>query len=198
MKLSIIIPYYDTYKETKKLLSILEAQLTDEVEIIIIEDSQDDRVLEFKNCKLIRSKTNYGLSWARNQGIQQAEGAYITFIDSDDSVSDDYIQTILNKINTSDFDYCYFSWKLMNQGYEIIIENEPPEWNWAVWNAVYKREYVDLFDESLRAIEDVPWQQKMRAKKGKKDIINKILYFYNDGRPNSLSQRKDFIIYSAN
>ena len=198
MKLSIIIPYYDTYEETKKLLSILEAQLTDEVEIIIIEDSQDDRVLEFKNCKLIRSKTNYGLSWARNQGIKKAKGEYLVFIDSDDSISDDYIQTILNKINTSDFDYCYFSWKLMNQGYEVIIKNEPPEWNWAVWNAVYKREYVDLFDESLRAIEDVPWQQKMRAKNGKKDIINKILYFYNDSRPNSLSQRKDFIIYSAN
>lgn len=189
MKLSIIIPYYDTYEETKKLLEILKPQLTDEVEVFIIEDSQDDRVLEFKDCEIIRSKVNYGLSWARNQGIKKAKGEYLVFIDSDDYVSNDYIETIIDKINTSDFDYCYFSWKPIHQDWEVIIKNEPPDWNWAVWNAVYKREYVDLFDESLRAIEDVPWQQKMRAKKGKKEIINKILYFYNDGRENSLTQK---------
>lgn len=191
IKLSMIIPYYDTYDETTKLLKILEPQLTDEVEIIIIEDSLDDRVLDFKHCEIIRSKTNYGLSWARNRGIEKARGEYIVFIDSDDYVSNDYVETIINKINTSNFDYCYFSWEAINSKQKIIIKDNPPDWNWAVWNAVYKKNYVEMFDENLRAVEDVPWQIAMRKKNGKKAIIDKVLYFYNDGRPNSLSERKN-------
>lgn len=191
IKLSMIIPYYDTYVETKKLLEILKPQLTDETEIIIIEDSLDDRVLEFENCIIIRDKINHGLSWARNRGIEKAQGEYLVFIDSDDYVSNDYVESILNKINTTDFDYCYFSWKPINQGWKVIIKDNPPEWNWAVWNAVYKKDYVEMFDENLRAVEDVPWQIAMRKKNGKKAIIDKVLYFYNDGRPNSLSERKN-------
>ena len=191
IKLSMIIPYYDTYVETKKLLEILKPQLTDETEVIIIEDSQDDRVLNFKDCIIIRDEVNHGLSWARNRGIEKARGEYIVFIDSDDYVSNDYVESILNKIKTSDFDYCYFSWKPINQNWKVIIKDNPPEWNWAVWNAVYKKDYVEMFDENLRAVEDVPWQIAMRKKNGKKAIIDKVLYFYNDGRPNSLSERKN-------
>ena len=191
IKLSMIIPYYDTYVETTKLLNILKPQLTEETEVIIIEDSQDDRVLDFKDCIIIRDEVNHGLSWARNRGIERAQGEYLTFIDSDDYVSNDYVEAILNKIKKCDFDFCYFSWKPINQPWKVIIKNNPPDWNWAVWNAVYKKDYVEMFDENLRAVEDVPWQIAMRKKNGKKEIIDKVLYFYNDGRPNSLSVRKN-------
>lgn len=187
IKLSIIIPYYKTYKETIKLLDILGKQLTDEVEVIVIEDGKDDQVLDFKNCILLRNEENHGLSYARNEGIKAARGNYIVFVDSDDYVAEDYIETIINKINTSNFDYCYFSWKFVNKGDTIIIKDTPPIWNLAVWNAVYKKEYVELFDEEIRIYEDIPWQKKMRAKNGKKEIINKVLYFYNDSRPGSLT-----------
>lgn len=187
IKLSIIIPYYKTYRETIKLLKILEPQLTDEVEAIVIEDGKDDRVLDFKNCVLLRNEENRGLSYARNHGIKNARGEYIVFVDSDDYVANDFVKTIIDKINTSEFDYCYYSWKPIHQTWSVRIKKEPPQWNYAVWNAVYRKNYVELFDENIRVHEDVPWQQKMRKKKGKKEIINKILYYYNDGRPGSLT-----------
>lgn len=184
--ISVIIPYYKTYEETTKLLKVLKPQLK-QTEVILIDDGCHEERLDQYDINVIHLEENHGLSYARNQGIKNAKGKYIVFVDSDDLVSSDYIETILAKIKTSDFDYCYFSWKAINSNLRVIIKDNPPNWNWAVWNAVYKKEYVELFDDDIRFCEDVPWQQKMRAKNGKKEIINKILYYYNDGRPGSLT-----------
>ena len=186
--ISIVIPYYKTYEETVRLLDVLIPQLK-ETEIILIDDGCHDERLDKYSDKVnvIHSEENGGLSHARNIGIKNAKGKYIVFVDSDDLVSNDYIETLLNKIKTSEFDYCYFSWKALNSNLKVIIKDNPPSWNWAVWNAIYKKEYVELFDDNVRIYEDVPWQQIMRAKNGKKEIIDKILYYYNDGRPGSLT-----------
>lgn len=187
VKLSMIIPYYKTFEETSRLMQELKKQINDEVEIIIVEDNNDFKIDIFDFAKIIHHDVNLGVSWARNKGIKESKGEYITFIDSDDMVAPNYVSSILNKINTTDFDFCYFSWKHLNGFFDVIIEDNPPDWNWAVWNAVYKKDYVELFDENLRYKEDVPWQIKMRAKNGKKTIINEILYYYNNGRSFSLS-----------
>ena len=188
IKLSIIIPYYKTLELTKKLLEQIIPQLKG-AEVILIDDGcHEEQLDKYKDkINIIHLEENQGLSYARNRGIEKAKGQYITFVDSDDYVSEDYISSIISKINTSEFDYCYFSWKMIHKKDVIRILDNPPTWNLAVWNAVYKREYVEMFDENIRFCEDVPWQAKMRAKKGKKEIINKILYYYNDGRPGSLT-----------
>ena len=185
--ISVIIPYYKTYELTVKLLDILTKQLTDEAEVILIDDGCHEDRLDKYDINIIHLEENKGLSHARNVGIKNAKGQYIVFVDSDDLVSNDYIETLLNKIKTSEFDYCYFSWKALNSNLKVIIKDEPPAWNWAVWDAIYKKDYVELFDENIRVYEDVPWQQLMRAKNGKKEIIDKILYYYNDSRPGSLT-----------
>ena len=188
IKLSIVIPYYKTYEELVRLLDILEKQLTNETEVFVIDDGcHEERLNQFENINIIHLKENKGISYARNEGIKKAKGKYIAFIDSDDYVASDYIRTLINKIDSCDFDYCYFSWKALNSNLKVIIKDNPPAWNWAVWNAIYKKEYVELFDDNVRIYEDVPWQQKMRVKNGKKEIINKILYYYNDGRQGSLT-----------
>lgn len=184
--ISVIIPYYKTYEETVKLLDILVPQLK-ETEVILVDDGCHDERLDEFDINVIHLKENRGLSAARNEGIRNAKGEYIVFVDSDDLVADDYIETLLNKIKTSEFDYCYFSWKALNSNLQVIIKDNPPDWNWAVWNCIYKKDYVEFFDDNTRIFEDVPWQKIMRAKKGKKEIIDKILYYYNDGRPGSLT-----------
>lgn len=189
IKLSIVIPYYKTQEETKRLMDILIPQLTDEVEVFLIDDGCHEKMLDQYKEKInvIHLEENHGLSYARNRGIERATGKYLVFIDSDDYVSDDYVKTIIDKINRCEFDYCYFSWKMINSNMVIRIKDNPPAWNLAVWKAVYKIDYVELFDEDIRFMEDVPWQIKMREKNGKKEIIDKILYYYNDSRPGSLT-----------
>lgn len=187
MKLSIIIPYYKTYDLTKKLLDNLTKQLTDEVEVILVDDGCDEKRLEKYPIRVIHQE-NGGVSSARNKGIDKANGEYITFIDSDDDVSEDYITKILDKINTSDFDYCYFSWRAKGKlKGEYIIKDKPPSWNTSVWNCIYKRTLIGnkRFNKTKQISEDTDFNKEVR--KGKKENIEDILYIYNSGREDSLT-----------
>lgn len=184
IKLSIIIPYYDRPEYIKKLMDKLSTQLTDEVEVIIVDDCSPTP-LDYPN--VIRLEENSGgASIPRNIGLDNAKGKYICFIDSDDLVSDDYIKTILNKIK-EEWDYCYISWQ--GKINRVIIENEPPKWNCCVWNCIYKKDLIGnkRFKSELKIAEDYDFNNRVR--KGKRANITKIIYYYNEDTPNSLTKQ---------
>ena len=187
MKLSIITPYYKTLEYTKKLASSLEPQLNDEVEWIIVDDGCNEKELDKIKAKVIHYSKNSGnASIPRNIGLVHAKGDYIAFIDSDDDVTSDYIQKIFEKIDEG-FDYCYISWTATN-GAEIIIEDEPPEWNNSVWKCVYKREKIEglIFDSNINYGEDKMFNQ--RLPKGKTISITDPIYIYTVRREGSLTE----------
>lgn len=174
IKLSIIIPYYDRPKYIKRLLEVLEPQLTNETELIIVDDCSPIS-LDYPCIRL--NENSGGASIPRNVGLDKAKGKYIAFIDSDDSVSDDYIETILNKTK-EEWDYCFISWKTSSN--TIIIKDNPPNWNCCVWNCIYKKEIIgnERFNPNLRIAEDYDFN--IRVRKGKKANIEKVLYYYNE------------------
>lgn len=174
IKLSIIIPYYDRPKYIKRLLEVLEPQLTNETELIIVDDCSPIP-LDYPCIRL--NENSGGASIPRNVGLDKAKGKYIAFIDSDDSVSDDYIETILNKTK-EEWDYCFISWKTSTN--TIIIKDNPPNWNCCVWNCIYKKEIIgnERFNPNLRIAEDYDFN--IRVRKGKKANIEKVLYYYNE------------------
>lgn len=184
--LSIITPYYKTLEYTKELASVLVPQLTDEVEWIIIDDGCHEKELDSFGVKVYHLEENSGnASHPRNVGLDNAMGEYIAFIDSDDMVSNNYIEIILNKIKSSDFDYCYISWEM--PGSKQVIEDEPIWWNTCVWNCIYRKDLIGdkRFDLKCNMGEDVKFNKEVR--KGKKDNIKEIIYFYKNIRPGSLS-----------
>lgn len=185
MKLSIIIPYYKTKKDTEKLLDILIPQLTNEVEVILIDDGCKDDWSKY-DIRVIH-QDNGGVSKARNAGLNIAEGEYIVFIDSDDMVSKDYVEKILSKTKEN-WDYCLMSWEYTG-GNKLIITDNPPSWNTSVWNCIYKRDLIGSkrFNEKKQIAEDTEFNQQVR--KGRKANIKDILYFYNSGRDGSLTTR---------
>lgn len=174
IKLSIIIPYYDRPKYIKSLLEVLEPQLTNETELIIVDDCSPIP-LDY-NCIRLNENSG-GASIPRNVGLDKAKGKYIAFIDSDDLVSNDYISTILEKTK-EEWDYCFISWKTSNN--TIIIKDNPPNWNCCVWNCIYKKDIIgdERFNPNLRIAEDYDFN--IRVRKGKKANIEKVLYYYND------------------
>lgn len=186
-KLSIIIPVHNRKKNLDDLLKELSPQKTEEVEIIIVDDGSDIPYITDYDVKLIRLiECSGGASVPRNVGLEYVKGEYITFIDSDDMISNDYIQTILDKTK-EDWDYCYISWK--GKTNTVIIKDEPPKWNCCVWNCVYKRSLIgnERFKPELKMAEDYDFN--IRVKKGKKANITKILYYYNEDTPNSLTKQ---------
>ena len=116
MILSIIIPYYNVAPYTDELLRCLEPQIREGVEVILIDDgSLVPYKTDYKWVKVVR-QDNKGVSSARNRGLELAQGEYICFIDSDDLVSDRYVDRILNKIP---FDYLDMSWKSLPGGQQF-------------------------------------------------------------------------------
>jgi glycosyltransferase involved in cell wall biosynthesis len=179
MKLSIIIPYYNSLTRTKILLSILEKQLTKDVEIIVVDDGCHESELDKFNVTVIHLPENSGCAGIpRNHGLELARGEYITFIDSDDFVSDDFVEKILNKIETSDFDYCLMSWKSIVNNTIIDVKDGRPEWNCSVWGIVYKKELIgDVRFNNERIAEDYTFNQQVL--KGKEEKITDVMYFYD-------------------
>lgn len=186
MKISIITPYYKTLEQIKELAKVLEPQLTNQIEWIIIDDGCNELQLDNLKAKVIHLEQNSGgASVPRNIGLDNAQGEYICFIDSDDLVSKNYIEKILEKTK-EEWDYCYISWQ---QGkYVCLIENEPPGWNCCIWNCIYKKELIgeERFRPDLILAEDYDFNKRVR--KGKKANITEILYTYSNN-PNSLTKK---------
>lgn len=185
VKLSIVIPYFKTYELTNKLLYSLVAQDSKEIEIILIDDGCNelrfDEWTGFENIKIIHQE-NKGVSSARNKGIELAQGEYIAFIDSDDMVMPNYVDTLLKLISTQSEDIIYFNWLDINTN-DVIRHPQNP----AVWKAIYKKNILPRFDENMKAREDFYFQQEINNKEHTSYYYDKVLYIYNSGRENSLS-----------
>jgi len=100
-KISVIIPVYNTSKYLKRCLDSIINQTYVNLEIICINDGSKDNSLEILNQYkkkddriIIIDKENQGVSAARNDGIKNSTGMYITFVDSDDWLELDAIEIL--------------------------------------------------------------------------------------------------------
>lgn len=103
MKISVIVPMYNSFHLMERNLNVLEKQEAAEIELILIDDcSKDDsyeKAVKYaqtsKLCiKIFRNENNVGPGVSRNQGIRFATGDYITFVDSDDYFADNYTEVL--------------------------------------------------------------------------------------------------------
>ena len=110
IKLSIIIPYYNAEPYTRELLDVLAPQITDEVEVIVVDDGSDVPFDTDHNFVSIIRQQNKGCASARNCGLDKAIGDYISFIDADDLVSRNFVSKIIEKTKDEP-DVIDLSWK---------------------------------------------------------------------------------------
>ena len=98
---SVIIPVYNVEKYLGKCIDSILAQTFRDYELILIDDGSLDKSGEIceqyamKDSRIVVvHQKNGGVSAARNTGIDKAQGRYITFIDSDDSVENNYLSSM--------------------------------------------------------------------------------------------------------
>lgn len=185
LKLSLIIPYYNTYDYTIKLLKELRLQKTDEVEVILVDDGcNETRFDEFTEFKIIH-KEHKGACAAWNEGIRQATGKYIGFIDSDDMIMMNYVELLIKAIEQNLGDEIMFDW--VDFDADRVIVNPGSR---AIWKAIYRREIVPEFDETYVHHTDVPFQQKLRAIPHKIVKLDCPLYIYRSNRKYSIGWQR--------
>ena len=109
--ISIVVPVYRVEKYLRKCVDSILAQTYEKLEIILVDDGSDDSCSDIcddyslkDNRIKVFHKSNGGLSDARNYGTEHASGSFIMFIDSDDYIESDFIETIYNLLVSSGAD----------------------------------------------------------------------------------------------
>lgn len=184
MKLSIIIPYYNTQGFTDELLKTLEPQMKRSVEVILVDDgSETPFKTDYEWVKVIRTKRTNPAT-ARNKGLEVAKGDYIQFIDSDDLISDDFVESILGAVK-EDTDIIEYSWRSLNSGrFNVrLAQGERCKMPGVVLRT-FKRSYIGdtRFNEKKDATEDEDFSRRLGYLTEPVSVttITQFLYFYRD------------------
>ena len=107
VKVSVIVPVYKVEKYLGRCIESIIAQTYRDFELILVDDGSPDNCGKIcdeyaKKYDYIRvlHQQNQGLSAARNNGVPLSRGAWITFIDSDDFVTPDYLEYLAGLCDT--------------------------------------------------------------------------------------------------
>ena len=199
---SIIVPVYNVEKYLSKCIESLINQTYTNIEILLINDGSTDnskKICEqFKEkdsrIKLI-NKENGGLSDARNKGLQVAIGKYIAFVDSDDYVEKNYIETLYSLITKFNSEIAIADFRVIKSA-KKIKESEIKEYSIIPEKAIEEMLYSDfyyisacskLYKKELfenvefpkgKMFEDVGTTYKLIIKANKIACTNKKIYNY--------------------
>ena len=108
-KISIIVPVYNVEQYLERCVESILKQTVDNFELLLINDGSSDNSgqlcdeLSGKDTRIrVLHIQNGGVSNARNLGIQSSRGEWISFIDSDDYVTEYYLETLLQPVETDE------------------------------------------------------------------------------------------------
>ena len=183
---SIIMPIYNTEKFIKKAVNSVLNQTFTNFELLLINDcSTDNSGIICNNIAnsdsrviLLNNSANYGVAASRNIGLKKANGIYIGFVDSDDTIDIDLLKTIYDALKIHKYDCIKFGFKeeyysssnklkyskicslnskvyqSRDEIYNQIINMETGY----LWNGFYNREIIIknkiFFNENLKVNED--------------------------------------------
>lgn len=128
--ISVVVPIYNVEEYLKICINSIIDQTYKNIEILLIDDGSTDNCPSIcdEHAKLderikVIHKKNGGLSDARNVGISIATGEYISFIDSDDFVTTDYIEYLYSLIEKAKADISVCQMQMVNENGSPIKTN---------------------------------------------------------------------------
>ena len=187
IKVSIIMPAYNSEKFIKESLSSIPQR--DDIEIIVVNDGSTDKTAEIAqqfNIKLINRQENMGIGHSRKEALAAAQGEYIMFLDSDDTIVLENFNKALEMLDGSDI--IYYDLK-QNDG---VILHLSPETKGIYPGAdkFIKKTYIDQFEyPTRRSYEDVYFNGELHSKSHTDKYTNLIVVNYNFPRPDSTSAK---------
>lgn len=198
--ISVIVPVYNVQEYLYECLHSLEKQTHKNCQFILIDNgsTDDSAKIAQKFCEkdprfILYKIDKMGASIARNFGLDHAEGHYIAFVDSDDWVEEDYLETMLRAMlnDSSDMAVCDFytgetvtgNWLattisacvggILNEYFSEGIKNR-------VYNKLFSRELIgnSRFPEGRDLMEDGVFTAKIIVKARQVTRVAKALYHY--------------------
>ncbi len=219
---SVIIPIYNCEKYLNECISSVLEQTYKDFELILVDDGSTDNSLnicyEFakKDSRIIViHQDNGGVSSARNKGLKNAKGEFITFVDSDDYVENDWLKMLITAILTNNADVsvcgikldnqlrCLYENKLLTKD-ELLSELQKNGLLYSVFNKLYRREKLAAeFKNGLKFGEDLLFNLEYFRKINTIAVVAQALYFYRTDNVNSATtgfreDKFDNILYLYN
>lgn len=197
-KVSVIIPVYNTEKYLRKCLDSVCQQTLKDIEIICVNDCSPDNCLDIlqeyaandSRIKLIDFATNKGAAAARNVGIEQAQGEYIGFVDSDDFVDLDFYEKLYAKAVETGADITKSNLVIENPNYCNVFDRyanlDATKLNKLNFNhiptAILRTSFVHnhniKFNEMLKNAEDCVFEVMMSFFANKIEVTEDVVYHY--------------------
>ncbi len=152
---SIIIPVYNAEKTIKKCIDSIINQTVNNWEIIAIDDGSSDKsyeiLTEYAKTYSVKihsfTQKNIGVTKTRERGIKEAAGEYIMFVDNDDYIDTDYVETFLKEIESGDYDCVVGGYRRINSEKRILFQYKPvSEWmKYSIltpWARIFKKKVI--------------------------------------------------------
>lgn len=184
--ISVIVPIYNGEQFLRQCIESILKQSYSNLEILLINDGSFDSSGEICDKYALLDKRirvfhelNAGVSAARNKGIENSHGEYISFIDSDDVIDFDMYEKMLKCISEAnevievvyvpyrriDTDGNFISKKFLKGNGSYYIYNQEKalincllglnNFDSYIWNGLYKKEIIPRFDEEKIVSEDL-------------------------------------------
>lgn len=220
-EVSIIIPVYNVEKYLSKCIESVLSQTFKDIEVICIDDGSSDgsaKILQeyarTDNRIKVFTQSNKGHFAARHNGLKQATGEYVLFVDSDDWIKSNLIEMTLNCAKQNNVDVVVFgAYSVKNnhpykgmysvekiskkykekiltlENYERDLFCVPP----TAWNKLYRKELLDNNDIKFQEIkngEDQLFYLHTILTAKQIYILNNNLYYYEKNRPGSITSKK--------
>lgn len=209
--ISVIVPVYKVEEYLDQCVSSIANQTYQNLEIILVDDGSPDRCPEMcdrwaeedSRIKVVH-KENGGLSDARNAGLKVATGHYVAFVDSDDLIGGDMVETLYNalydtKADIAECDYVCFEDDLPHfedctdakitsfsaeEALKVLLEKH--DLYCVVWNKLYRRQlFNNLSFATEKLHEDVFFTYQAFGKSKSVVKIHRNMYYYRQ-RQNSI------------
>lgn len=211
-KISVIVPVYNSEKYIRRCVDSILSQTYLDFELLIINDGSTDRTREIcdeyavKDCRVrVFHKNNGGVSYARNIGLDNAKGEWVTFVDSDDWVSNSYLYNLLSHIDSVDLVISYaeivystgkrrkenYGSKIITDKYDVLFVENDLNWHTSPWSKLFKTNLCEnlRFIEGMHIGEDLAFLYTYMLNCDKVYVSSDTDYFYYVENQDSLTKR---------
>lgn len=216
VKLSVIIPIYNTELYLRQCLDSVIQQTFTNIEIICVDDGSTDNsieiVEEYKNKDsriLLLKQENKGAGAARNLGLKYAKGKYVHFLDSDDWLDITAYEKTINILEKTDGDICVFLYTRydnkkkterkvhlfkVDKSEYIVTTFEKEYWHFCntsvvPWNKVYSRKFlidIGAYFDEIICANDRAFYFQVITAASKIVKYPEYLIYYRENNENSL------------
>lgn len=218
MKVSIIIPVYNSEEFLEECLNSVIGQTLNDIEILCIDDCSTDNSLNIlrnyagkdKRVKIFCNNEHLGAALSRNVGLMNAQGEYIAFVDSDDCIVNNFCEVLYENCKCNGLDLILFNsieynfkgkrervYFAENLNYENLIFDWHIDKNlilnkfFVIWSKFYKKDLLDDIEfYNLPILEDVLFHVETMLKAKKISYLPEFLYVYKKLNKNSLQNSK--------